>query len=259
MKKLFLLTGLLMASLIASAQQVVSGTVTDKDGNPIPGAKVEIVGSTESCITELDGTYSIETTNNKAKRVKVQYAGMQTKVEKIKPGMIVKLSTSNWWSAKPDKYRWLVSLQGAFPEEDASNPSLGLMLGRVKNIGWYIKGVYSPTQSTDYDAHDWNWSEYNNRWFTGKDNHSYWAATGGLIVRLGCPIHLYAGAGYSERVVAWEMADGKYAERHHFGGEVALDYGLMMRFDRWVINGGVLMDTDNMKHCIGNFGIGYCF
>lgn len=256
MKKLFLLTGLLMASLIASAQQVVSGTVTDKDGNPIPGAKVEIVGSTESCITELDGTYSIETTD-KAKKVKVYYAGMQTEVERIKPDMIVELSTTNWWKAQPDKYRWLVSLQGAFPVEDASDPSFGLMFGRVKNIGWYVKGVYRPTQSTEYEL---NYHDYGyNRWFTGKDNHSYWAAIGGFIVRLGCPIHLYAGAGYSERVVAWEMADGKYAERHKFGGEVAIDCGIMMRFGRWAVNGGVLMDTDDMDYCIGNFGIGYCF
>ena len=43
MKKLLLLGFfLLLCSLYLSAQNTVSGTVTDKKGNPIPGAKVEI-------------------------------------------------------------------------------------------------------------------------------------------------------------------------------------------------------------------------
>lgn len=54
MKKLLLLGFfLLLGSLYLSAQNTVSGTVTDKKGNPIPGAKVEIKGGTESTITEL--------------------------------------------------------------------------------------------------------------------------------------------------------------------------------------------------------------
>ena len=45
MKKLLLLGFfLLLCSLYLSAQNTVSGTVTDKKGNPIPGAKVEIKG-----------------------------------------------------------------------------------------------------------------------------------------------------------------------------------------------------------------------
>lgn len=42
MKKIFLFALLLSAGISLSAQNTVSGTVTDKKGNPIPGAKVEI-------------------------------------------------------------------------------------------------------------------------------------------------------------------------------------------------------------------------
>ncbi len=76
MKKLLLL-GLLPLSCAAShlsAQNTVSGTVTDKKGNPIPGAKVEIKGGTESTITELDGTFTLET-KIPAQKVKVYYCG----------------------------------------------------------------------------------------------------------------------------------------------------------------------------------------
>lgn len=259
MKKLFLLTGLLMASLIASAQQVVSGTVTDKDGNPIPGAKVEIVGSTESCITELDGTYSIETTAP-AKKVRVQYAGMQTAVKKIKPDMVVELSNTNWWNAKPDKYRWLLSVQGAFPEAGVSNPSLGLMVGRVKNIGWYVKGVYSPRESTE-DTY------YGSKWLTGKDDRSLWAATGGVIARLGCPIHIYAGLGYADRQIAWETFGGEWYkvngkeidyDLYSYDG-LAIEAGIMIKIGRITLNAGTLTTQNSEGNFVGNFGIGYCF
>ena len=85
MKKLLLLGFfLLLCSLYLSAQNTVSGTVTDKKGNPIPGAKVEIKGGTESTITELDGTFTLET-KIPAQKVKVYYVGMQSKEQKVKP------------------------------------------------------------------------------------------------------------------------------------------------------------------------------
>lgn len=62
MKKLLLSGILLLAGVTGvSAQNVVNGTVIDNEGNPIPGAKIEVVGSTESTITELDGTFRLET------------------------------------------------------------------------------------------------------------------------------------------------------------------------------------------------------
>ena len=51
-KRILLLSLFLVATTLAlKAQNVVTGTVVDRDGNPIPGAKVEIIGSTESTIT----------------------------------------------------------------------------------------------------------------------------------------------------------------------------------------------------------------
>ena len=107
MKKIFLFALLLSAGISLSAQNTVSGTVTDKKGNPIPGAKVEIKGGTESTITELDGTFTL------AKKVKVYYVGMQAKEQKVKPDMLIKMSDNSWWREKPDKYQWLVGVQMA--------------------------------------------------------------------------------------------------------------------------------------------------
>ena len=108
MKKVVMFICLLMSSLgIIKAQKVINGTVTDNDGNPIPGVRVELVGTDESVITELDGTFSFQTDRN-AEKVKVMYSGMQTKVQTIKPDMVVKMTKTTWWNRVPEKYSWVV-------------------------------------------------------------------------------------------------------------------------------------------------------
>lgn len=86
--------------------------------------------------------------------------------------------------------------------------------------------------------------------------------TGGVIARLGCPIHAYAGVGYSQRNVAWQRADGSYAtyEPDEYNG-LAVDLGLMLRMNRFFINGGVtLNNTDDFAGCcVGNVGVGIFF
>ena len=41
------------------AQQMVSGSITDEDGTPLPGASVIIQGTDEGVTTDFDGNYSI--------------------------------------------------------------------------------------------------------------------------------------------------------------------------------------------------------
>lgn len=259
MKKLLLLGFfLLLGSLYLSAQNTVSGTVTDKKGNPIPGAKVEIKGGTESTITELDGTFTLET-KIPAQKVKVYYVGMQSKEQKVKPNMLIKMSDSNWWREKPDKYQWLIGAQTALPDCEDIKPSFSLMLGRVKKIGWYVKGVYSKVPDTDgsMEAED-----YYAHWLTGKIKQSYWNATAGFIARLWSPVHVYVGAGYSNRKVAWETFDGSYVkyEPDCYYGAV-IECGLMLKVKKFFINGGVMLnnDSNNFKDRVGNFGIGMYF
>lgn len=69
---------------------MITGTVVDKNGSPVPGAKVEIVGGTESTITELDGTFRIET-SAPARELKVRYVGMGSKKQEITPNMTIVL------------------------------------------------------------------------------------------------------------------------------------------------------------------------
>jgi TonB-linked SusC/RagA family outer membrane protein len=47
-------------------QQLISGTVTDESGNPMPGVNVKIEGTTLGIITDINGKYSIEKSSDDA-------------------------------------------------------------------------------------------------------------------------------------------------------------------------------------------------
>lgn len=238
-----------------AAQNVVKGTVVDTDGNPIPGVKVEIVGSAESVLTELDGTFELQS-ETPVRKIRVVYSGMQTKVASVKPDMVIKMSKTNWWNRTPEKYSWIVSPQVVFPESSTSNPAFGLMVARVKELGFYAKFVYSPSESTDgdYEAKDGIYP-----WTTGKDKRSYMAGTVGVMYRLKCPVHLYAGVGYVDRKVAWQISDGTYRKNTEYSySGLVLDYGLMLRCGRFTLNGGTLMDFKELDFT-ANIGIGFSF
>ena len=58
MKKAFLVVLMLSSSLIF-AQNNISGTVSDSDGNPIPGATIVVQGTNVGVVTDFDGNYQI--------------------------------------------------------------------------------------------------------------------------------------------------------------------------------------------------------
>lgn len=49
---------------VTLAQQVVTGTVTDQDGMPIPGTTVLIKGTSTVTNADFDGNFSITANNN---------------------------------------------------------------------------------------------------------------------------------------------------------------------------------------------------
>ena len=62
MKKLFfkaLIMSFLMAFQLSFAQKTVSGTVTDNNEVPLPGATVIVEGTSNGVTTDFDGNYSI--------------------------------------------------------------------------------------------------------------------------------------------------------------------------------------------------------
>ena len=57
------LFGILMISSALFGQGTVSGTVTDADGNALPGANVVVEGTTLGAAATLNGSYSVSVPN----------------------------------------------------------------------------------------------------------------------------------------------------------------------------------------------------
>ena len=82
MKQITLTLLLCIFSICAYAQQItVTGTVTDAENNPLIGAAVLVVGTTNGTITDFDGKYSIQAQSNQS--LKITYVGYQEQLIKI--------------------------------------------------------------------------------------------------------------------------------------------------------------------------------
>ena len=66
LSKQFFFVLLLVSSSFAFAQDSISGTVSDDEGNPIPGATVIVEGTTQGTTTDFDGNYSISADSNQS-------------------------------------------------------------------------------------------------------------------------------------------------------------------------------------------------
>lgn len=242
------------------AQESVSGVVVDKKGNPLPGVRIEVPGSSDWTVSDLDGTFTI-TPPFGSKKVQATYAGMNSRKVKLKDGMRIKMKEGNWWTRKPDEWNWLVEAVAVFPQEICEegrvfNPAYGLMVGRVKKFGYYVKGV-----TNTFGGNSKEWNDQTSGFIDGQKS-TYWSATGGGIVRLGCPIHFYVGVGYSDyRHLLKDMSGNWYDYSDNRINGWSVEYGLMLRMNRVMISLGSCRGykTDHKRAWAGNFGIGYTF
>ncbi|MDC1106553.1 TonB-dependent receptor [Prolixibacteraceae bacterium] len=63
-------------------KRIISGQVTDKNGGPIVGATIQIIGTTKGGVTNVDGNFSLSVGNGTT-QLKVSYIGMKSKVVDI--------------------------------------------------------------------------------------------------------------------------------------------------------------------------------
>ncbi|MCQ2254987.1 MAG: SusC/RagA family TonB-linked outer membrane protein [Bacteroidaceae bacterium] len=85
-RALFLGAVLSLFCVAAQAQNNVTGTVTDENGDPLIGVSVLEKGSSQGVITDIDGKYAI--TVNKGKALVFSYIGYDTKEVAIKGNVV---------------------------------------------------------------------------------------------------------------------------------------------------------------------------
>lgn len=256
MNRSFLLSLVLMLCCGACfAQTTVTGTVVDTKGNPMPGAKVQVKGTREYAITNMDGTFSINVPSTKYK-LESQYAGWNTEIKHAEDGMTIKMQKTTWWNEMPMNWQWFAIATVAMPELNFKYSSPGVMFGMVRNWGWYVKGYYNGS----LDTHDCG------TWTTGNVKTKYWSVTGGVIKRMWSPIHLYLGLGTATFSVGAEHMCGGYTIGVKYDREESLptfEAGILVRYRSFLVQAGAQRPID--KPCgsdnglVGNFGVGYIF
>lgn len=84
MKRLFLLSALMVLCSVAWANYVCRGSVFDKQGEPLIGATVAVPGTSTATAVDIDGNFSLSVPDN-TKELKISYVGYQDKTVKAQP------------------------------------------------------------------------------------------------------------------------------------------------------------------------------
>lgn len=214
MKKIFVMLLVACAAMGTMAQTTkeVHGAVIDKNGNPLPGAKVEATGGAESTVTDADGTFTLEV-SRWLKSVTATYPGMAKKKMGLKNG------NELLFTMHEENKHWFVNAiyQRDFRYE---NNSVGVMGGLLNNWGWYAKVLID----TDYK---WNYGHYDE-----EDNPAEIPSISiGVIKKLSKPMHLYFGLGYTqcydEHTYSLDREDG-----------LIVDLGLLYNYKHFNVNLG---------------------
>lgn len=253
MKKFFLMFLIIGTSVssFAQATKEYKGAVIDKNGNPLPGAKVEATGGAESTVTDADGTFTLEA-SQWLKSITVTYPGMAKKQKKIKgysSNLVVEMGSRQ-------SSQWFANVVGAYYMKEYECAAFGVMGGKKGYWGWYGKLMV-----------DAGHPESN---YPGADNPGIgFTVSGGVIKSLSKNAYVYLGAGfnkgYMEEGGYSTSVYGYYGEYEERYGAI-VDLGFMYSIGKININAGV-----SIRDCFGDdlfddgfapgfqFGIGYSF
>lgn len=226
-------------NVYAQTTKQVKGAVIDKNGNPLPGAKVEATGGAESTVTDADGTFSIEV-SQWLKSLTATYNGMKKKKMDIRGRNDVLFELKN-----SSNLRWFVNLSAESFVAPAA-PSLGLMFGQMGNWGWYTKFLVTYEEMEDVfdDA---------------IDDIEGFAITAGAIKRIKNDWFAYGGLGYGAVIYEDNNNNGwGYYNTSVDGGKIEL--GSMFRFNHFDFNIGLTCVTNFSEINWGpQLGVGYAF
>lgn len=259
---------LMLASLPLAAQNNITGTVVDGKGNPFPGVRIDVNGTTTSTVSDIDGAFSLPAYDNLGRKFTATYVGMRSAKGTLKDDMTIRMRSYTRWNRPPEDWDWFVQPVYAFNFSGARSKAngFGLMVGRLKNIGYYAKVVMnadlfktiSVDPSIDLKGNP-----------TGLQ---YFFFTAGTCIRINSPLHLYIGMGYSMQTYTWGASTYPRAENNQLytsnfdynnGNGMALDCGFLLRLMRVTLSVGVTESYFfHFRDYTGialNAGIGYSF
>ena len=140
-------------------------------------------------------------------------------------------------------------------------PTFGLTVGQVKQLGWYASYLtnfnFTKTdKSCDAEGHING--DISTIYIYDKTSIARWSATAGALCKLGCPVYLYAGAGYSQYNVLWRTQEGQWVHSVDYSSKgLIFEAGLMAHIKGFSISAG--MSGIGTQYWEIKIGLGYCF
>lgn len=245
MKKIMFMLLMTGATVVSMAQtREIKGAVIDKNGNPLPGARVEATGGAENTVTDADGTFSLEV-SQWLKSLTVSYPGMRDKK------MNIRNKSNVLFTMRQNDTHWFANAIYQY-DLNLETSSVGVMGGQAfGNWGWFAK-VYFDTEGVE--AKHPYYSKY-------EKAGSGFGISGGFTKRIADPISLYFGLGgckfydihheYVDEEVGAIADLGIIAKFSHISANVGFSY-------RRLIHGFFDDDTDHDGIGI-HVGVGYAF
>ena len=89
-RKLMLLLACLFVGIglvTAQTQRVTGVVISDEDGQPVIGASVQVKGTQQGTITDVDGKFTLPNVPSSAGTIVVSFVGMKTEEIEIQPNM----------------------------------------------------------------------------------------------------------------------------------------------------------------------------
>ena len=99
-RKLMLLLACLFVGIglvTAQTQRVTGVVISDEDGQPVIGASVQVKGTQQGTITDVDGKFTLSNVPSSAGTLVSSYGGMHTQEAKIQPNITGYMKTNAEW------------------------------------------------------------------------------------------------------------------------------------------------------------------
>lgn len=135
---------------VAQTQQIVKGTVIDDLGEPVLGASVVIVGTTNGTITDLDGNFSLNV--KPGAELKISFVGYETLTVKAQNGMTVQLRENSTLLQDVEVVAYGVQKKVTMTGAVASVKSADLVKTSVGNVNNVLGGQLSGVTTVQYSG-----------------------------------------------------------------------------------------------------------
>ncbi len=269
MKRILLLLTVAMLcniSLFAQSKKI-TGTVVDKDSQPLMGVQVKSESGDVAVTTDLEGRFEI--TVPEGSKLTFSMLGTKSQTKVATDGMTVVLGNEiGKWDWRKQVWNHIILAEYGFNATSTGGHSLGIRYGMCHYVGWFVGAKYVssnfqfPVVEYTMGSGGSVYDPYVGRGtpvMTGRSNFNQFTLSGGLLWRMYIPLYGYAGVGYGYRKTSCETTGRKWLYTTGDRNLVTAEFGLMGDIYGFTLSAGCGLVFAERMEVYPTFGIGYTF